>query len=120
MRKTKREMRDIRHARVRKKVKGRNGRYRINVFKSNKYIYAQVIDDDKGITVASYSDLKFKDTPEFAEHKPVERAKMVGLELGKICIEKGYENVVFDRGGYKYHGRVKALADGMRESGLKF
>lgn len=87
---------------------------RLTVFRSNKHIYAQLIDDIKGVTVASSSDLEMK------KGDPSERAKEVGKDIGSKAKKSGFEKIVFDRNGYKYHGRVKALADAAREAGLKF
>lgn len=92
-------------------------RPRLSVFRSNKHIYAQIIDDSIGHTLVSASSLEIKDS----NHKTkTEMARMVGLLIGKRALEKGIRQVVYDRGGYKYHGRVKALADGAREAGLEF
>jgi large subunit ribosomal protein L18 len=91
----------------------------LNVFRSSKNIYAQLIDDQKGVTLVSASTLD----PEFANEKSggtVEAAKNVGKLIAKRAQEKGFKSVIFDRGGYVYHGRVKALADGAREGGLEF
>ena len=90
---------------------------RLNVFRSAKHIYAQIIDDVKGVTLVSASTVE-KDFEGFGGNK--DAAKKVGQIIGKRAIEKGIEKVVFDRGGYLYHGRVAELADGARESGLKF
>jgi large subunit ribosomal protein L18 len=90
------------------------------VFRSNKHIYAQLISDDRGVTLASVSTLSSA-LPETAKKgKGVEVAKQVGLALAKICQEKNITDVVFDRNGFIYHGRIKAVADGAREGGLKF
>lgn len=109
-----------RKVRVRKKVIGTNARPRLCVFRSNKHIYVQVISDDQGRTLASVSTL----TGELAEanqkSKGVEAAKLVGLALAKACKEKNITRVVFDRNGFLYHGRIKAVADGAREGGLVF
>jgi large subunit ribosomal protein L18 len=109
-----------RKARVRKKIVGTDGRPRMCVFRSNKHIYVQVISDDQGKTLASVSTL----TGELAEankkSNSVEAAKSVGLAMAKACKEKNITNVVFDRNGFLYHGRVKAVADGAREGGLVF
>ncbi len=99
---------------IRAKVKGTNDRPRLSVFRSNNYIYAQVIDDVSGKTLASASDVK-KDTGSKAE-----RAKMVGQEIAKVAIDKKIKKCVFDRNGFKYTGRIKALADSAREAGLDF
>lgn len=101
---------------IRKHISGTADRPRISVDRSHKHIYAQIVNDETHTTLAAHSDLKLKDS----KAKPVEVAKQVGIELGKVASEKGITKVVFDRRGYKYHGRVKALADGLRESGLEF
>ncbi|MGE5058171.1 MAG: 50S ribosomal protein L18 [Betaproteobacteria bacterium] len=103
-----------RKMRVRQKVQGTEGRPRVCVFRSNKHIYAQVISDGEGKTLASASSLADK------ARKGVEAAKQVGLALAKICKEKNINKVVFDRNGFLFHGQVKALADGAREGGLEF
>ena len=109
-----------RQQRVRKRVLGTDQRPRISVFKSNKHIYAQVVSDDRGTTLASISTLS-KDLAAKVENlKGVEAAKQVGLALAKICKEKNISEVIFDRNGFLFHGRVKAIADGAREGGLKF
>ncbi|RJQ32661.1 50S ribosomal protein L18 [Candidatus Parcubacteria bacterium] len=107
--------REIRHRRIRAKAKGDASKPRLSVFRSNKHVFAQIIDDSKGSTIVSGSDIKSKD-----KLKKTDSAKKVGLELAKAAIGKKIERVVFDRGGCKYHGRVKALAEGAREGGLKF
>ena len=108
------EKRTRRHSRIRAKVKGTAEAPRLNVFKSNTAIYAQVIDDEKGVTIASASSKTVKGSTE------LEKAKAVGLEVAKSAITKGAKKVVFDRGGYIYTGKVKELADGAREGGLEF
>jgi large subunit ribosomal protein L18 len=108
-----------RQERVRKKVLGTDARPRICVFRSNKHIYAQVISDNQGKTLASVSTLS-EALAEAAKTKGVETAKQVGLALAKACKEKNIIKVVFDRNGFLYHGRVKAVADGAREGGLEF
>lgn len=123
--KEKRERRKRRHKRVRAKIFGTQKRPRLCVFRSNKHIYAQLIDDTKGHTLASASDLQLKKKINLKENqkkfsRKVALAYEVGKLIAKIAKEKGIEKVVFDRGGYKYHGRVKALAEGAREGGLKF
>ncbi len=109
-----------RHRRVRKKVKGTNERPRLNVFRSLKHIYAQIIDDGQGHTLVSASTLD----PELREKiqglSKTEQAKLVGQVLAQRALARGVRQVVFDRGGRLYHGRVKALADGSREGGLEF
>lgn len=109
-----------RKRRVRKRVLGTDQRPRISVFKSNKHIYAQVISDDRGITLASISTLSKDLAAKVENAKGVEAAKQVGLALAKICKEKSITQVIFDRNGFLFHGRVKAIADGAREGGLKF
>ncbi len=109
--------RKTRHKRIRAKVKGTAQRPRLSVFRSSKHIYAQVIDDEKGETIVSFSDLKMVKSK---DEKKQDLAKKVGLEIARLAKEKNIESVVFDRGGYKYHGRVKKLAEGAREGGLKF
>lgn len=111
------EARKRRHVRVRSRVSGSNERPRLNVFRSNKHIYAQLIDDNKGLTLASASSLE-KDLE--ANGGNVEGARAVGSLIAKRAIEKGFKSVVFDRGGYLYHGRIQALADAAREAGLEF
>ena len=106
-----------RHRRVRAKISGTAACPRLNVFRSSKHIYAQLIDDVNGVTLVSASSME-KDFEGNGGNK--EAAKKVGQLIGKRAVEKGIETVVFDRGGYLYHGRVKELADGARESGLKF
>jgi large subunit ribosomal protein L18 len=107
-----------RHARVRAKLSGTAARPRLNVFRSNKHVYAQIIDDMSGVTLASAStiekDLNLESTSN------VEAAKLVGELVAKRAVEKGITAVVFDRGGYLYHGRIQALADAARENGLQF
>ena len=106
-----------RHKRVRGKINGTAERPRLNVFRSTSNIYAQLIDDEKGVTLASASTLD-KEFNGYGGNKEV--AKIVGNLIAKRALEKGISEVVFDRGGYVFHGRVKELADGAREGGLKF
>ncbi|MCX8052652.1 MAG: 50S ribosomal protein L18 [Armatimonadetes bacterium] len=113
-------LRQKRHRRVRKKVVGTAERPRLNVFRSLCNIYAQVIDDSEGRTLVSASTLDAEIKSAIKSGGNIEAAKLVGQLVGKRALEKGIEKVVFDRGGYKYHGRVAALADGAREAGLKF
>ncbi len=103
--------------RIRKKVKGSSDRPRLSVFRSNKSIYCQVIDDINGVTLASASSSE-STVPD--EKTKTEQAKMVGKLIAERVMGKNISNVVFDRRGYLYHGRVKALADGAREGGLQF
>ncbi len=118
--KTRAERRESRHLRVRRKVQGTGERPRLNVFRSLNHIYVQVIDDNAGHTICAASTL----SPDLKEKvkglKKREQAKLVGLKIAELCKEKNITSVVFDRGGYKYHGRVAALAEGAREGGLEF
>ena len=117
MRATRQVARDRRHRRVRKRVRGTAERPRLAVYRSNRYIYAQIIDDVQGATLVSASSVE----PELrSERLTVETAAKVGSRLGTRAKEAGIDAVVFDRGGYKYHGRIKALADAAREAGLEF
>ncbi len=109
-----------RKARVRKKVEGSSERLRLNVYRSNKHIYAQLVDDVACKTLVSASTKSKGIVEKAGKLKKVEVSKKVGELIGKLAIEKGVERVVFDRSGYLYHGRVKALAEGAREAGLKF
>ncbi|KRL86282.1 ribosomal protein L18 [Lacticaseibacillus pantheris DSM 15945 = JCM 12539 = NBRC 106106] len=106
-----------RHARVRGKISGTSERPRLNVFRSNKNIYAQLIDDVAGVTLASASTL---DKEVKADATKTEQAATVGELIAKRAVAAGKANVVFDRGGYVYHGRVAALAEAARENGLEF
>jgi len=115
MKSIKSQQRAKRHNRIRAKVEGSAERPRLVVFRSLRMNYAQLIDDQKGVVLAATNDKSF-----IKDSKPTERAKKVGAELAKIAQEKGILTCVFDRNGYKYHGRVKALAEGAREGGLKF
>ncbi|GAB3540884.1 50S ribosomal protein L18 [Pontibacter brevis] len=100
---------------IRNKISGTSTRPRLSVFRSNKGIYAQLIDDTTGVTLAAASSLKLDDAK-----ANVETAGRVGREIAAKAIEKGISEVVFDRSGYLYHGKVKSLAEGAREAGLKF
>lgn len=115
---SKNEVRKKRHKHVRKTVKGTAERPRLNVFRSSKHIYAQLINDQKGETLASASTLDKEIDVDYGGN--VEAARKVGELIAKRAKEAGIEKVVFDRGGYLYHGRVKALADAAREGGLEF
>lgn len=108
-------MRERRHARVRAKIRGSAERPRLSVFRSNQHLYAQLVDDETGKVVAAVSDLKLK-----GKMSRVEFAKLVGKAIAKKAQDQGITKAVFDRGGYKYHGQVKALAESMREGGLQF
>jgi len=116
---TKFEKRTRIRKRIRNTISGTSDTPRVAVFRSNRQIYAQVIDDQKRITLLSASS-KEKEIAGVTGIKKTEQAKLVGKLLASKCKEKGIEKVVFDRGGYKYHGRVKSLADAAREGGLKF
>ena len=115
----KQEKRYRRHKKVRVKISGTAKIPRLCVFRSNKYIYAQLIDDEKGKTILSSSEFEIKK----AKNKETAKtfiANQIGELIAKKAVEKKIKKVVFDRGGYKYHGRVKALAEGARKGGLKF
>ncbi|KAF3973616.1 hypothetical protein CMV_002986 [Castanea mollissima] len=120
--KTRREDRTARHIRIRKKVEGTTERPRLCVFRSNKHLYVQVIDDTKMHTLASASTMQKPISEEFdySAGPTIDVAKKVGEVIAKSCLEKGITKVAFDRGGYPYHGRVEALADAARENGLQF
>ena len=105
-----------RHARVRKNVSGTKDVPRLNVFRSNSHIFAQVIDDENGNTLVSSSSVELK----IKNGGNVEGAKTVGADIAKKAVKAGIKKVVFDRGGYQYHGRVEALANAARENGLEF
>lgn len=113
----KNKARQKRHLRVRNHISGTAECPRLNVFRSLSNIYAQIIDDEKGVTLVSASS-KDKDFANYGGN--IEAAKAVGAAVAKRALEKGIEEVVFDRGGYLYHGRVAALAEAAREAGLKF
>jgi len=115
-----RKQRERRHIRVRSKVSGTASSPRLAIFRSLQHIYAQVIDDTRGYTIATASSIDPELKKELNGKTKAEEAKMVGALVAKRVISQGVKQVVFDRGGYKYHGRVKALADGAREAGLKF
>jgi large subunit ribosomal protein L18 len=119
--KAKRERRERAHNRVRKNVRGTQERPRLSVFKSLKFFYVQVIDDDHGVTLAQASSAD----PEIRQQltggaSNMDAAKLVGQTIAERAKAKGIEKVVFDRGGYIYHGNVQAIADAAREKGLKF
>lgn len=109
-----------RHARVRAKVKGTKVCPRLSIFRSINHIYAQLVDDENSKTLVQFSDLTKKGVKTKDKNNGVTKAKNVGKILGQEITKKGFSRIVFDRGGYKYHGRVQALADGLRESGVKF
>ena len=114
------EVRQNKHRRIRHHLNGTATTPRLAVFRSNKHMYAQIIDDTVGKTLVSASTLQ-KDVKAELEHtNDVKAAEYLGTVIGKKAVEAGIEKVVFDRGGYIYHGKVKALADAAREAGLKF
>ncbi len=114
------EVRNAIHSRIRRKVKGSTQRPRLAIYRSLNHIYAQVIDDTQGATLAAASSLDRTLRSELKTGADVEAAKRVGGLLAERAKAAGVSEVVFDRGGYQYHGRVKALADGAREGGLEF
>lgn len=120
MKKSKNTIRLKRHWRLRKNINGTAERPRLNVFRSLNNIYAQVIDDQNGVTLVSASSLDKEIKGQNVRGGNAEGAKLVGALVAKRAIEKGITTVVFDRGGYIYHGRVAALAEAAREAGLKF
>lgn len=113
----KNDIRVKRHARMRNHLAGTSDTPRLNVFRSNKHIYAQIIDDSIGKTLVASSTKSINDLETTSN---VDAAKAVGKDIAQKAIEAGIKKVVFDRGGYVYHGRVKALADAAREAGLEF
>lgn len=113
--KYKKQKRQRTHKRIRSTISGTESRPRLAVFRSNRYIYAQIINDDTEHTIISASDIAIDD-----KLNKVERAKIVGKKIGELAIANKIDTIVFDRGGFSYAGRVKALADAARESGLKF
>ena len=118
---TKREARARRHRRVRSKVEGTAERPRLVVFRSNRGIFAQLVDDQTGRTLAGASWTGLGDTQgDTAQRSKIDQARAVGEALADAAKKAGIERCVFDRGGYLYHGRVKALAEGAREGGLRF
>lgn len=114
------DTRERRKKRIRKKVSGTVERPRLSVFRSARHIYAQVIDDTTGRTLATASTLTSGVKDAASDANKSDAAKLVGAAIAKACAEKGIAKVVFDRNGYIYHGRVKALADAAREAGLDF
>ncbi len=117
---TPRDARIRRHRRVRANLRGTASQPRLCVFRSLNHIYAQVINDDEGVTLAAASTVIEEVKAKVDGKKKIDQAKLVGAKVAKEAIGKGISEVVFDRGGYRYHGRVKALADAAREAGLKF
>lgn len=116
----KNKARKRRHFRVRRKISGTSLRPRLNVFRSTKHIYAQIIDDSNGVTLVSASTVDPALKGEVSHGGNVEAATAVGTLIAKRALEAGLKEVVFDRGGYLYHGRIQALADAAREAGLEF
>ncbi|ALD66831.1 50S ribosomal protein L18 [Spiroplasma cantharicola] len=116
MKYTKAEARKRRHYRVRNKVSGTSAKPRLNVFKSNSYFYAQIIDDASGVTLVSSSSIKMG----FKNGRNIDAAKAVGKDIAEKAKSKKITNVVFDRGGYLFHGKVKAFAESAKENGMKF
>jgi large subunit ribosomal protein L18 len=112
--------RERRKLRIRRKISGTAERPRLSVFRSAKHIYAQVVDDVSGKTVAHASTLSRDVRTGLSEATKVDAAKSVGQAIAKLLLAKGIDSIVFDRNGYLYHGRVRALADAAREAGLKF
>lgn len=114
------ELRERRHRRIRNKVRGTAERPRLNVFRSDRHIYAQVIDDTAGTTIVAASTLDPELREQLAYGGNVEAAKAVGRLVAERALARGIKRVAFDRGGFLYHGRVAALADAAREAGLEF
>ena len=114
----KEEARQRRKIRIRKKISGDAARPRLVVFRSHLHVYAQIVDDHSGNTLVATSTLVLKKTEDKAHGNKV-GADLVGKEIARLAMEKNIESVVFDRNGYLYHGRIKAVADGAREAGLK-
>ncbi|MGE0707202.1 MAG: 50S ribosomal protein L18 [Planctomycetota bacterium] len=119
MKRTKQESRQRRHWRIRKSVKGSAARPRLAVYRSNKYIYAQLVDDETGRTLAAASSIQ-KGVAGDGRGASIDAAKAVGKTVAERAKEQGISKACFDRAGYRYHGRVKALADAAREAGLDF
>lgn len=115
-----RELRIRRHDRLRKRVFGQGERPRLAVFRSNSHIYAQVIDDTQGRTLVAASTVEAAARSEAADKTKIDQAQMIGRLIAERAQQAGIKAVVFDRGGFKYHGRIKALADAAREAGLNF
>lgn len=118
--KKKYQARKRRQRRVRAKLHGTAERPRLNIFRSNENIFAQIINDDEGLTLASASTIDTEVAPQVQDKTKSESAKVVGQVLAGRAKKAGVETVIFDRGGFQYHGRVAALAEGAREAGLKF
>ncbi len=118
--KSRSEIRTKKHTRLRNRIAGTAERPRLAVFRSNKHMYAQIIDDTVGNTLVAASTLEKAAKDELEYTDTVEAAAYVGTLIAKRALEKGIEEVIFDRGGFIYHGKVQALADAAREAGLKF
>ncbi len=118
--KTREAMRKRRQQRVRGRVSGTAGRPRLNVYRSLSNIFAQIVDDEAGHTLVSASSLDQELRSKVEGKKKLEQAQIIGAAVAERALAKGIKNVVFDRAGYKYHGRVKALADAARSGGLEF
>ncbi|MBD3360944.1 50S ribosomal protein L18 [Candidatus Peregrinibacteria bacterium] len=108
-------LRKKRHNKIRSKIKGTKNRPRLVVYRSLIYTYSQLIDDENNVVIAATSDIKSKE-----KSSKIDKAKKIGTDIAKKAQEKKIAEIVFDRNGYKYHGRVKAVAEGAREGGLKF
>ena len=115
-----REAREARHRRIRKRVSGTPERPRLAVFRSHQHIYAQLVDDVAGRTLVAASTVEPELTKRVENLTPLEAARVVGEAVAERCKAKGFSRVVFDRGGYLYHGRIQALAEGARQNGLEF
>ncbi len=113
-------LRQQRHLRIRRRMAGAPERPRLSVFRSLNHIYAQIVDDRRGMTLAAASTLDASIRPGLAKLKKTESGKLVGKLIAERALAQGIKRVVFDRGGYLYHGRVKAVADAAREGGLEF
>jgi len=117
MAKTRRDKRNRRRMHIRKAICGTKDIPRVSVFRSNKYIFVQLVDDDGQKCICGLWEKSLKP---LKDEKPVDRAARMGREFGTLVKKKGCKKIVFDRGGYKFHGRIKAFADGMRKSDIKF
>lgn len=117
MHKTRKQARQKRKLHIRKRVSGTKDVPRVNVFKSNRHMYVQAVDDEDGKALCALSSIKLKSVK---DEKPVQTAMKLGGKFGDLLKKKKIKNIVFDRSGYKYHGSVKAVADGIRKSGIKF
>ncbi|MGQ9855602.1 MAG: 50S ribosomal protein L18 [Fervidobacterium sp.] len=119
-REDRKQLRLVRHRRIRKRISGTPERPRLSVYRSEKHIYAQIIDDVAGKTIVAASTVEKELREKLQKTWNIAAAKEVGKLIAERAIAKGVKEVVFDRGGFKYHGRIKALADAAREAGLKF